>query len=71
MPTPNEPLPPRSVERAIQARREALRAVKRTLMLIALFAAAYFCGLLAKERKKNARLEEENRSPDVEPANEK
>ena len=25
----------------------------------ALFAAAYFCGLVAKERKKNAKLEEE------------
>ena len=59
MPTPKEPFPPGSVERAIQARREALRAVKRTLMLIALFAAAYFCGLVAKERKKNATLEEE------------
>ncbi len=62
MPKPKEPLPPGSVERAIQARREALRAVKRTLMLVALFAAAYFCGLVARERKKNAKLEENTQS---------
>ena len=49
------PRPMTSQERRLalaRNRREALRVVKRALVAFALFAAAYYFGLLAKERKR-------------------